>query len=219
MASPRAKEITGQIQKGYRPVPISEADAESLLRLCVIVREAPDPIAGMFVLLRDSVDAAIYLGCLVDAGGYVHQWLELWFQNINHIQTTLRAYRENFSNHTLDERWKRRAAFFARLDRFNKIEIRSEANHPLPTYFDLAVSGPINPKDPATSAPWELCTDDRLLEEHGLPRYSTSLARYLCVRGASKPQFLPVTAGSPENDSTLDPKQAFGALRAWGQRR
>jgi hypothetical protein len=212
MASPRAKEITGQIQKGYRPVPISETDAESPLRLCVIVREAPDPIAGMFVLLRDSVDAAIYLGCLVDAGGYVHQWLELWFQNINNVQTTLRAYRETFSNHMLDERWRRHAAFFARLDRSSKIEIRSETNHPLPVYFDLGVSGPVNPREPSSSAPWELCTDDRLLEEHGLPRYSTSLARYLSVRGSSKPPFLPVAAGSPENDSTQDTKQVFGPL-------
>jgi hypothetical protein len=212
VASPQKKEPSSQLQKGYHAVPISEADRNSALRLCAVAREAPDPVAGVFVLLRDALEASVYLGCLLDTGGYVHHWIELWVQNINNLQTTLDAYRETFSNHSLDERWKRRAAFLGRLDRFNKIEINFEAIHPLPIYFDLALSGAVNPKDATSSAPWELCVDDRLLEEHGLPPYSTSLARYLYLRHTSKPPFLPVIAGSPENDATQETRQALGPL-------
>jgi hypothetical protein len=212
VASPEGKESRGQLQKGYRAVPISETDKHSALRLCAVVREAPDPVAGAFVLLRDTLDASVYLGCLVDTGGYIHCWVELWIQNINGLQGTFESYREAVSNHSVDERWKKRAAFLARLDRSRKIEISSETVHPLPVYFDLALTGPANPKEPASSQPWELCLDDALLEEHGLPRYSTSLARYLYLRQTAKPPFLPVATGSPENESTQEPRQVLGPL-------
>ncbi|HEY5742122.1 MAG TPA: hypothetical protein VIS99_06235 [Terrimicrobiaceae bacterium] len=211
MASLQTKETAGQLQKGYRAVPISEADKSSPLRLCAIVREASDPIAGVFVLLGDTVEASLYLGCLIDVGGYVHQWIELSIQNINNLHNTLTAYCEALTNHELDERWKRRAAFLARADRFNKIELKSEASHPLPIYFDLAVSAPVNPTDEASSAHWELCRDDRLLEAHGLPPYSTSLARYLYLRDASTPSFIPITTGCQQNDLTKD-TQVLGSL-------
>ena len=191
---------------------ISEADAKSALRMCVIVCEAPDPVAGAFVLLRDTLEASVYLGCLVDSGGYVHDWIELWIQNISSLETTLDAYRETFSNRSLDQRWKRRAEFLARLDRSSKIELNFEGVHPPPIYFDLALSGPLSPRDSASSEQWELCLDDRLLEEHGLPPFSTSLARYLYLRQTSKPPFLPVTTGSPENEATQEARQTLGPL-------
>jgi len=212
MSSPAAREPYEQFQKGYRAVPISEVDKESALRLCVVVREAPDPVAGIFVLLRDTGQESIFLGCLLDAGSHVHLWVELWVQNVNKLQTTLEGYRETFSNHALDERWKRRADFLARLDRSNSIRIASESVHPLPIYFDLAVAGPVNPKNPASFEAWTLCLDDKLLEEHGLPRYSTSLARYLYIRDAPKPVFLPVTTGALESASTRETKQILGPL-------
>ena len=159
--------------------------------------------------MRDDVEAAIYLGCFLDAGGYVHQWLELWIQNINELQTSLKAYREAFSNAMLDERWSRRSSFLARVDRANKVELPYEALHPLPLYFDLAVSSPINPLDPATSAPWELCMQDYILEHYGLPRYSTSLSRYLTLRGTNAPPFVPVTAGAPARSSRRPTERPF----------
>ena len=122
MASSSGRETYEQFQKGYRAVPISEADKESALRFCAVVREAPDPVAGIFVLLRDTTEESIFLGCLLDNGSHVHLWVELWIQNVNNLQTTLADSSETFSNHALDERWKRRAAFLARRDRSNNIE-------------------------------------------------------------------------------------------------
>jgi len=212
MASFAGKETTEQFQKGYRAVPISEADKESALRLCAVVREAPDPVAGIFVLLRDTTEESIFLGCLLDKGGHVHLWVELWIQNINNLEASIQTHQETFSNHSLDERWNRRAAFFARRDRFSKIEIASETAHPLPIYFDLAVSEPVNPSDNTSSEPWQLCLDDALLEARGLPPYSTSLMRYLYVRSAANPVFLPMTNRSLRNESTREPAEVLGPV-------
>jgi hypothetical protein len=212
MASFSGRNTTEQFQKGYRAVPISEADKESALRLCAVVREAPDPVAGIFVLLRDTTEESIFLGCLLDKGGHVHLWVELWIQNIDNLQASIETHHETFSNYTLDERWKRRASFFARRDRSSKIEIGSETVHPLPIYFDLSVSEPINPRDKTSSEPWELCMDDALLEGHALPRYGTSLTRYLYVRGAPNPVFLPMTKGSLRNEATQEPEEVLGPV-------
>src|SRR5262249_24120987 len=99
MTSPPEKETASQFQKGYRAVPISEEDKESSLRLCAVVREAPDPVAGIFVLLRDTAEESVFLGCLLDKGGHVHLWVELWIQNLNNFETHLQSRRETFSNH------------------------------------------------------------------------------------------------------------------------
>src|SRR5215210_1291332 len=102
MPSLPGRESAEQFQKGYRAVAISQADKDSSLRVCAVVREAPDPVAGIFVLLRETAEESIFLACLLDKGGHVHQWLELWIQNINGLETSLQANRETFSNHVLD---------------------------------------------------------------------------------------------------------------------
>lgn len=106
MASFSGRETVEQFQKGYRAVPISEADKESALRLCAVVREAPDPVAGIFVLLRDTTEESVFLGCLLDKGDHVHLWVELWIQNIDNLEASIPTHHETFSNHVLDERWK-----------------------------------------------------------------------------------------------------------------
>lgn len=202
-----------QLQKGYRAVPISEAERGSSLRLCVVVRDAADPVAGILVLLRDSFDATIYLGCLADSGGHVHEWLELWVQNIENLELRVESYREALSNHILDERWDTRAAIFNRLERSMMIEIAPALAQPRPIFFDPAVSGAQRPSDPESGEPWELCRDDACLEEHGLPAFRPSLARYLWVRNcAGKRVFVPVTAGAPENEATKPLADALGPL-------
>ena len=211
-----AAKVSGQLQKGYRVVPIADTELGGSLRMCAVVRDAADPVAGVLVLLRDSFDASIYLGCLADAGGQVHEWLELWVQNTNDLESQLEGYREALSNHTLDERWNRRAAIFARLDRSSVIELAPELAQARPIFFDLGVSTALRPCDAESGEPWELCRDDRLLEEHGLPAFSTSLARYLHVRGSEgKKGFVPVTTGAPESDATRPLAEALGPLIAF----
>src|SRR5437867_5221562 len=99
---------------GYLAIPVHEP-GEGPLRLCVLVRQLPDAVAGHFVLLRDLHDALVYLGCVVDAGGNVREWLELWVQNVDGLEASLPAYRENFSNHSLDTRWAKTAEALRKL--------------------------------------------------------------------------------------------------------
>jgi hypothetical protein len=210
MVPPPPKDSASQLQKGYRAVPISPDDASAPLRLCIVVRSAPDPVGGFFIPLRDLVDTTIYLGCVTDGGGYVHQWVELWLQNPNNLSNSLENFRGGLSNEVLDDRWKARVQSMEAVDRANLIRLPPTAQ-PLPLFFDISVTAPVNPKDKATSAPWELCTDDDLLQKHGLPPYRRSLARYLYLR-ENPGKFLPVTVGAPTSEATEDVQQALGSL-------
>src|SRR5215468_862881 len=93
------------IPEGYLAIPIQEAELAASVRLCVLARQTPDPVAGHLVLLRDLPDAMVYLGCLMDAGGSVREWAEIWVQNVDGLESSLPALREGFSNHSLDQRW------------------------------------------------------------------------------------------------------------------
>src|SRR3954469_5081226 len=104
------------IPDGYSAIPIQEADLSATFRLCVLARQTPDPAAGHLVLLRDVADAMVYLGCVTDAGGRVHQWAEIWVQNVDGLQSSLPTMVESFSNRSLDERWSKMARTFSALN-------------------------------------------------------------------------------------------------------
>src|SRR6185503_16806084 len=158
MASAIATAQPVGIPEGYRALPIHQT-GEAPLRLCVLVRPTPDPVAGHFILLRDLHDALVYLGCVTDAGGQVREWVELWVQNVDGLEASLPAYRETFSNASLDERWSRQAETFHTLRPAQLLRTGWESTHPLPIFLDLTQASPLHPggRDPA--GPWELCRD------------------------------------------------------------
>src|SRR5258705_12624950 len=178
MASTNAPGRSAGIPEGYRAVPIHDCRSGPL-RICVLVRQIPDPVAGHFVLLRDLHDALVYLGCVTDAGDRVREWIEIWVQNVDGLEASLPTYREAFSNHFLDERWRSYADGLRSVEPDFFLETGWESAHPLPTLLDLSKAEAVNPggKDPA--ARWELCRDDALLQAAGLPAYKSSLFRYL----------------------------------------
>src|SRR5438552_3361814 len=106
--------FANKLPAGYLAIPIHET-GEAPLRLSVLVRQTPDPVAGHFVLLRDLHDALVYLGCIIDARGGIREWVELWVQNVDGLESSLPAYRETFSNHSLDGRWTKTAEAFRAL--------------------------------------------------------------------------------------------------------
>ena len=103
MVTATASPATRKLPEGYRAIPVNECDQNAPLRLCVLVRQTPDPVAGHFVMLRDLHDALVYLGCVLDAGGSVREWIELWVQNVEGLEASLPAQRETFSNHALEK--------------------------------------------------------------------------------------------------------------------
>ena len=84
---------THRIPEGFVPIPIHESPLATPLRLCALVRRVPDPVAGAFILLRDLADAMVYLGCVTDAEGRLREWVELWVQNVDGLESSLPALR------------------------------------------------------------------------------------------------------------------------------
>src|SRR6267154_2776079 len=133
------------VPEGYLAIPMQESELGASIRLCVLARQTPDPVAGHLVLLRDLPDAMVYLGCLLDAGGRLREWTELWVQNVDGLESSLPALRESFSNHSLDQRWAITAKSFAALNPRGFIQTGWETKHPLPTFLDLSRQQPVHP--------------------------------------------------------------------------
>ena len=98
-----------------------------------------------------------------------------------------------------------------------------ESQHPPPVWLDPDQREAVSPADPASGETWRLCQDDAALAAAQLPAYTTSLHRYLHLRGrgpggesggGAGGKFIPVTAGAPEGPSTVPAaavlQQAFG---------
>ncbi|MCK5272077.1 MAG: hypothetical protein KAJ52_05850 [Sedimentisphaerales bacterium] len=205
MASINANNTAEQLPGGYEAIAVSAQQKEAPLQIAVVVKIEPDPVAGHFVVLRDTIDAKILLGCVIDAERQVHQWLELWIQSIENIGQTTAATQQTLTNAILDERWRRQCRAFEQIDSAEIIKTGWESAHPQPTYIDLSGLEAIHPSDPDSGHPWQLCQDDALLIAKELPGYSNSPHRYLYQPelGPDSP-FIPVTGQAPTNEHTED---------------
>ncbi len=179
MAGNSIKDAPLSIPDGYVAIPLSAEQAASPLRLCAVVKKQPDPVAGHLVLLRDLLDAKVYMGCVVDTLGRLQQWTEIWVQTVDVMGGMASVGRESVTNRALDERWVRQVESYERLDPSTVIRTGWETQHPKPLLFDLAKAAPVNPV--VDGQPWVLCQDDQLLVGKGLPGYSTSPHRYVYV--------------------------------------
>ena len=188
------------IPQGYSAIALHEKDVAATVRLCVLARELPEPVAGHLVLLRDLPDARVFLGCVTDAGGRLREWVEIWVQNVDGLESSLPALRESFSNHTIDLRWAKTAESFRALNPSAFIQTAWETKHGPPIFLDLNHKQPVHPGRP--NNPWELCQDDGALRAAGLPAYSTSLFRYLYQPATKEGGFVPVVSAAPANAAT-----------------
>ncbi len=202
MSFPNAIRSIKRLPDGYIAVPITEDQKLSVLKICILVRPEPDPAGGHLVVLRNTVDAKILLGCIVDASAQVLDWIELWVQNSGTLINTPTASRLNLSNAMLDDRWNKQFRAFKQLDASAIVTTGMETST-LPTLIDISAGFPVHPMDPESGTPWKLCTDEGLLQQNGLPSYSSTLHRYLYVPASSSAtKFVPVTPGAPTNEST-----------------
>jgi hypothetical protein len=192
-----------KLPDGYIAVPIAENQKLSVLKICVLVKSEPDPAGGHLVVLRNTVDAKVYLGCIIDVSGQVLDWLELWIQNSGTFINTPAASRLNLSNATFDERWNKQFLAFEQLNAPEIVKTGTESSNPPPTLIDVSAGLPVHPMDPESGTPWKLCRDEGLLQQNGLPGYGSSLHRYLYVpTSGSASKFVPATPEAPTNEST-----------------
>ena len=151
------------LPEGYVAIPISEDQKSATLRICVLVKLDPEPVAGHLVVLRETMDARIFLGCLIDGADTVHEWLELWVQSGEGLAEADPASPQLFSNVMLDRRWQQQYQAFAQIDKALLVRTGWESEHPLPTFLDLSERSPVHPTDAGSGARWRLCTDEGLL--------------------------------------------------------
>ncbi len=202
MPQSQQQSVGVRIPQGYGVVPVTVEQTGVPLRISVLVRRQPDPVAGHFVVLRDAVDARVLLGAVTDAQQRVHHWLEVWIQSLEGLSNAVSAYVESMTNDLLDRRWEAQAQWFNQLDQDPIVHTGWETTHPPPIFLDLQSMQPVHPQDPESREAWRLCLEDAVLESKGLPRYSTSLHRYLYLPalGEDSP-FVPVTTDAPTNGS------------------
>jgi hypothetical protein len=185
------------LPEGYRVLPLHGEDGDAPIRICVIARSATGG-GTPFCLLRETVDASIYLGCLIDRAGDPKTWIEIWVQNIDHMAESFRARLEALSNPLVDQRWFERLAMFRKINRNTLVETGWETVHPSPTYFDPRAGRLISPVEAATSRTFTLCTEDDMLVAAGLAPYTASLHRYLWNGPGAEPAvFVATTAAAP----------------------
>lgn len=191
---------------GYAAVPLSAADPQGPLRVCVVVRKEADPAAGHFLTLRHPFNARVLLGCVVDAPGHVHQWLEIWIQDIAPSAGLAGVSEDSISNQQLDRRWASFAQSVASVGRCGVVRTGWEDKHPLPLFIEASSLQPFHPTHAESGGFWELCCDDDVMWAAGLPPYTTSLSRHLHVPalGESSP-FVPV-------GRDVDPDEAQASL-------
>ena len=203
MAGELASGGNSELPEGFSAVAISAGQSSSPLKICILVRQIAAGAGGHFQLLRDTLDGLIYLGCVADAAGRVKQWLELWVQDGSGLPSALPTAREAVSNLILDERWRLQVQALAAMDSAALLMTGWETINPLPTFIDLKTLQPMHPTDPQSGEVLELCRDEKVLAEAGLPGYTATLHRYLYAPKSQFPAFYPVQQNSPTNQQTM----------------
>ena len=192
----------GPLPRGYAAAPILCEQFYCPLRVATVVRIEADLSAGHFVILRDTFDARVYLGALIDQAGAIHDYIEI------HVQTLESVRSQTFgpgglTNVTLDQRWQEQSAAWSAADPSSIIISGWEKRHGRPILMDVA-------KLQAVDLPggegenWQLCQDDGLLESAGLPAFGKSIDRYLHQPKLGKDgPFVALHADSPSSKSTI----------------
>ena len=197
-----------QLPEGYAAVAVSAEQCAATLQICAVVRLKADPVGGHLVVLRETLDARVVLGCIAEAGGRIHQWVELWIQNLDGLAGSVSACREALSNAALDDRWTRHFKALEQIEQSEIIRTGWETVHPVPVFLDLSTRKPVHPAAPGGQ--WKLCEDGGLLARAGLPEYAASLHRYLYVKGnEAKTAFVPVTPDAPTGPATMSLGEAI----------
>ena len=131
-----ANEVLDPLPPEYAAASIFLDQEQSPLRLCLIVRKAPDPIAGHCVTIRDTFDSNVVLGAICDSAGVLHRYVEIWIQTLDGLRATTTGLREILNNSILDERWASAYRAIAGTDPTSIFSTGWELRHPQPVVID-----------------------------------------------------------------------------------
>ncbi len=167
------------LPKGYSAAPISEGERAAMVRVCAVLRSGAGPAQSPLVLLRETLDAKVFLGALMDAAGVIHEFLELWVQDTSGLSNALPGYRQALTNTVLDQRWTIRAESFAKGGAAGLLTTGWEQKNPAPTFIEIKSLSPVPARDKRNGAEWALCRDEGLLARKSVPGYATTTSRHL----------------------------------------
>ena len=186
------KDLAGGFEDGFKLVALQPGidDAPLVgLRICVVTRTAPDPSAGHFVVLRETPQARVFLGCTADATSRPQEWLEIWVQRTRHFAAPgALPSAEHLTNGGWDARWRVLAQTLRQGEAASVLATPLETGHLPPAVLDPDAGRFVRLTDPANGQPLSLCTDEHLLERAGLPGYAASSYRYLYAPGGDSPE-------------------------------
>lgn len=200
--------------KLFEFVPVFPDSRNHPAKLCVVVRQKSDPVAGWFVPVRYTMDAAVYLGALCDAEGRPRRWVEIWVQSVGSHGG--RKPDPLYNNASLDQRWRRWAGALLEEDSDQIHAGPWQETNPLPTYFKPDTREMIHPADPGEGRAWQICTDDFVLRKAGLPAYSGTTHRLLHIPGSSREAvFVSADPAATPIPKTRAPSRELGFDPAW----
>ena len=185
---------------GYVGVDLFGGDGRSALNVCVVVCSDPEPGVGRFVRLREELDARVLLGCVTDAGGVVREWVQVWIQSMELVAGSIPAHRESLTNHDLERRWRETADAVERVFPNDPIRCGFERDMARAMFYDTAKKQIVEAVHEESGSVFELCRDDDLLRDFGLPGFTTTSHRYLYVPSLNHQS--PLVAVSSESPTT-----------------
>ncbi len=208
------QDLASELEDGFKLVPLQPGpDAATSpvgLQIFVVVRTVEDPAAGHFVLLRESPQGRVLLGCTADADAKPQEWLELWVQTAHLPPGIDPAYGKHHTNGGWDARWQDLAAALRRGEATSVFATPLEKGHLVPAVLHLELGRFIPLTNPENGQPLVLCTDERILEDAGLPGYAASRHRYLYTPGIDPAAvFFIRLHDAPSNARTADLSDAF----------
>lgn len=194
----------------YRLVKLSPASG-SLFNLCL----AFDLAEKNWIRLRSYSDADVYAGAVVDGSGEVREWLEIWVQTTASLAVTETEKARFLTNPLLDERWEKRCLAFRGISRGGAYACDWETNYQSPMEWDQKSDSLVPIVDPGTNSVWEVCRDDDLLRQRGLPTYSQSYQRFLWQPSVGAQSLFLATSDNFSESETV--KSARGYFSADGK--
>jgi hypothetical protein len=154
------------------------------VRPVLIAKEVATDGAVEPVVLKVFSGGRTYLAALADQRDRVLEWLEVWVQCSQDLDSSPLARSALIANATHDQQWKKMAEALRSLSPDSFIETNWEATN-APLVVDLGRMAIVRLVHSTSKVPLELCRDDAELKAAGLGAYSSTLERWFYSSSAT----------------------------------